>query len=56
MSDLSFNMITKNEEARTPATLEDVRKIATEIVVVDSVSTDRTAEIVLSFGAKVFKL
>lgn len=54
MNDLSVYMITKNEESRLPATLEAARKIAAEIVVVDSLSTDRTAEIARSFGAKVF--
>ncbi|GAB1398735.1 hypothetical protein MASR1M66_01870 [Aminivibrio sp.] len=53
MNDLSVYMITKNEESRLPATLEAARKIAAEIVVVDSLSTDRTAEIARSFGAKV---
>ncbi len=48
---LSVAMITMNEEANLPRTLESVRW-ADEIVVVDSGSTDRTLEIAQSFGAK----
>jgi glycosyltransferase involved in cell wall biosynthesis len=50
---LSVAMITMNEEANLPRTLESVR-FADEIVVVDSHSSDRTVEIARSFGAKVF--
>lgn len=49
---LSVAIITKNEEANLPRTLESVRW-ANEIVVVDSGSTDRTVEIASAFGAKV---
>lgn len=48
---LSVALITKNEEANLRRTLESVRW-ANEIVVVDSGSTDRTAEIAGEFGAK----
>ena len=48
---LSVAIITKNEEANLPRTLESVRW-ATEIVVVDSGSTDGTVEIAWNFGAK----
>ena len=51
---LSVALITKNEEDRLPKTLEAVKDLADEIVVVDSGSTDRTAEVARSFGAKVF--
>ncbi len=51
---LSVAIITKNEEDRLPKTLEAVKDLADEIVVVDSGSTDRTVEIAKSFGAKVF--
>jgi glycosyltransferase involved in cell wall biosynthesis len=44
-------MITMNEEANLPRTLESVRW-ADQIIVVDSGSTDRTLEIAESFGAK----
>ena len=50
---LSVVIITFNEEANLPRTLESV-KWANEIVVVDSGSTDRTVEIAKSYGAKVW--
>ena len=50
---LSVAMITMNEEANLPRTLESVR-FADEIVVVDLHSSDCTVEIARSFGAKVF--
>lgn len=48
---LSVAIITFNEEANLPRCLESVRELASEIVVVDSGSTDRTAEIAGKFGA-----
>jgi glycosyltransferase involved in cell wall biosynthesis len=51
---LSVALITYNEEDIIGRTLESVRDIASEIVVVDSHSTDRTREIAESYGAKVF--
>jgi glycosyltransferase involved in cell wall biosynthesis len=55
---LSVVIITYNEEANLPRTLESVKPLLGEkqgeIIVVDSGSTDRTAEIARSFGAKVF--
>jgi len=51
---LSVAIITKNEEDRLPRTLEAVKDLADEIVVVDSGSTDRTVEIAKRYGAKVF--
>ncbi len=55
---LSVVLITKNEEANLPRTLESVRPLVEdgqgEIIVVDSGSTDRTVEIARSFGARVF--
>jgi glycosyltransferase involved in cell wall biosynthesis len=50
---LSVAIITKNEEANLARTLASVRW-ADEIVIVDSGSTDRTAEIAREFGAKFF--
>ncbi|UCB57626.1 MAG: glycosyltransferase family 2 protein [Candidatus Omnitrophota bacterium] len=49
---LSVVIITKDEEERLARCLESVRW-ADEIVVVDDLSTDRTAEICRQFGAKV---
>jgi glycosyltransferase involved in cell wall biosynthesis len=51
---LSVAIITFNEQENIRRTLESVREIADEIVVVDSHSTDRTVEIAKEFGAKVF--
>jgi glycosyltransferase involved in cell wall biosynthesis len=50
---LSVVIITFNEEANLPRTLESV-KWADEIVVVDSGSSDQTVEIAKSYGAKVW--
>ena len=45
---LSVGIITFNEENRIGKTLDSVREIADEIIIVDSESTDRTVEIALS--------
>ncbi len=50
---LSVAIITKNEETNLARTLASVRW-ASEIVIVDCGSTDRTAEIAREFGAKFF--
>jgi len=50
---LSVVIITLNEEANIRRTLDSVRW-ADEIIIVDSGSSDRTAEIGRSYGAKVF--
>lgn len=49
---LSVYLITKNEEERLAATLVQAAKVADEIVIVDSGSTDKTLEIAKSFNAK----
>ena len=52
---LSVSIIAKNEEDRLPKTLKAIKDIADEIiVVVDSSTTDKTAEIARKYGAKVF--
>jgi len=51
---LSVCIITLNEEANIGRTLDSVKGIADEIIVVDSGSTDSTVAIAQSFGAKVF--
>ena len=52
-STLSVAIITLNEEANLARTLASVQ-LADEIIIVDSGSTDRTAEVAESFHAKVF--
>lgn len=49
---LSVVVITFNEEKNIGRCLESVREIADDIVVVDSYSTDRTAEICAEHGAR----
>jgi glycosyltransferase involved in cell wall biosynthesis len=55
---LSVVLITQNEDANLPRTLESVRPLVRdgqgEIIIVDSGSTDRTIEIARSHGARVF--
>jgi len=51
---ISVAMITFNEEKNLPRTLEAVKAWVSEIVIVDSHSTDRTREIAESFGARFF--
>ncbi len=52
---LSVAIITFNEGQNLPRTLESIKDIASEIVVVDSHSTDNTREIAKSYGAKVYE-
>jgi glycosyltransferase involved in cell wall biosynthesis len=51
---LSVCIITLNEEANIVRTLQSVKEIADEIVLVDSGSTDKTVSLAQSRGAKVF--
>jgi Glycosyl transferase family 2 len=51
MNRVSACLITLNEEANLPRALASLRGIVDEVVVVDSGSTDRTAEIARSNGA-----
>lgn len=50
---ISIAIITRDEERNLPECLESVA-FADDVVVVDSGSTDKTAEIARSFGARVF--
>ena len=50
---LSVTILTYNEEHRIGACLESVRDIADEIIVVDSMSSDRTVEICKSYGCRI---
>ena len=47
-------MIVKNEEELLPQSLESIKEIVDEIIIVDTGSTDRTVGIAESYGAKIF--
>ena len=53
MQQVSAVIITFNEEAQIARCISSVRDLVTEIVVLDSSSTDRTKEIAQSLGARV---
>lgn len=53
MSKLSVTILTYNEERRIAECIESVRAIADEIIVVDSLSTDRTVEICRNYGCRI---
>jgi glycosyltransferase involved in cell wall biosynthesis len=55
MEKLSVTIITHNEESNISKCLDAVKEIADEIIVVDSFSTDRTAEICREAGCRVFE-
>jgi len=52
---ISVCIVTYNEEANIVRTLQSVKGLADEIIVVDSHSTDKTAAVAQSCGAKVFE-
>ncbi|RME20113.1 MAG: glycosyltransferase, partial [Candidatus Zixiibacteriota bacterium] len=52
--DISACMIVKDEEELLPGCLESIRDWVSEIIIVDTGSTDRTVEIAEAYGAKVF--
>ena len=54
--DISVVIITYNEQDRLEPTLKSVKDIASEIIVVDSYSTDDTIKIVKKYTKKVFQL
>jgi glycosyltransferase involved in cell wall biosynthesis len=51
---LSVAIITFNEEANIARTLESIVDITSEVIIVDSNSTDKTTEIAKKFGANIF--
>ena len=52
---ISACMIIKNEEAMLPRSLNSIKSFVDEIIVVDTGSTDKSIEIVKSFGATVYE-
>jgi glycosyltransferase involved in cell wall biosynthesis len=52
---VSLTVIVRDEEKNLANCLESVRGVFDEIVIVDTGSADRTIEIALSFGARVFE-
>lgn len=54
MKKLSLVMIAKNEEDKLRRCLQSVKNIVSEIIIVDTGSTDKTKDIALEFGAKVY--
>ncbi|MFM8568484.1 MAG: glycosyltransferase [Candidatus Kapaibacterium sp.] len=53
---LSVCMIVRNEEAKLPDCLASVRSVASQIIVVDTGSTDSTILIAESYGATVIRV
>ena len=51
---LTVALIAHNEADRLPPTLAKIQDIASEIIVINSVSTDKTIDVAKSFGAKVY--
>ena len=54
MAKISACVIVKNEEKNLPRWLESVKRLAEEIIVVDTGSSDATVSIAEAAGAKVF--
>ena len=52
---ITANIITLNEEKNIEAVIKSVQKVCDEVLVVDSLSTDKTCEIAEKLGAKVIK-
>ncbi|MBS1959080.1 MAG: glycosyltransferase family 2 protein [Bdellovibrionales bacterium] len=50
---LTVTIITRNEEHRIAGAIESVKSFASEIIVIDSESTDKTSDIARASGAKV---
>ncbi|GAP07883.1 glycosyltransferase [Anaerolinea thermolimosa] len=51
---ISLVMIVKNEEAHLERCLDSVKDMVSEMIIVDTGSTDRTVEIARAYGAKVY--
>ena len=55
MLDISVIILTYNEEIHIERCLNNAKKFAKEIFIVDSFSTDKTVEIAERLGAKVYQ-
>lgn len=55
VQDVTFIILTKNEEINLPDCLESIKGFAKRVVVVDSGSTDKTVEIAKYYGADVYE-
>ena len=55
IQDVTFIILTKNEEVNLPDCLESIKGFAKRIVVVDSGSSDKTIEIAKKYGADVYE-
>ncbi len=52
---ITANIITLNEEKNIEEVIKSVQKVCDEVLVVDSLSSDKTCEIAQSLGAKIVK-
>ncbi len=52
MKTISAIVITKNEEMHIESCIKSLQQFADEVIIYDSMSTDRTEEIATSLGAK----
>lgn len=55
MVDLTIIILTKNEEQNLKKCISSFKNVASKVVIVDSYSTDKTAELAESLGAEVYK-
>lgn len=53
MSDVTVVVLTKNEEKNIAAVVQNVKRVAAEVVIVDSGSTDKTVQLAEENGARV---
>lgn len=56
MKTLSVVLATRNEEANIAACLSSIKEIASEIIIFDEHSSDKTVQIAKSYGAKVYEV
>ena len=55
IQDVTFIVLTKNEEINLPDCLESIKGFAKRVVVIDSGSSDKTVEIARTYGADVYE-